>query len=111
MEWISVGEKLPDFPKDRKNKVYLVCVKKENSRTRIKLGKWEIRRHRKPQRNESVNDVLKESNRAIWIVSGYKGKEVTHWLPIPTPPPPVYIDEETKKENWERMHKTLNSIG
>lgn len=86
MNWINVKERLPDFPKDRKNKAYFVCVKRENYKTRVRIAKWEIRRHRKPESYESENDVLKESNRVIWIVSGYKGSEVTHWMEIPNLP-------------------------
>jgi len=90
MEWISVKDRLPPRP-DKTVKFYLVVVQRE-SRTLHRIAKWTVRPEKKDH-HQSRRQLLKESNKCIWIVCNFKGKEVTHWMPLPKLPE-INIDKE-----------------
>lgn len=86
MDWISVKDGVPPLPQDRFSESYLVVVQRKGLPKRIRIAKWEKKLHRKPLSNESVHQVLKESLLGKWIISGVKGSEITHWMPLPESP-------------------------
>jgi hypothetical protein len=63
MEWISVGEALPE---DRG--VYLVSVTDEYNKTDVVMG------------------AFVDSGKYLWDADCIHKHEVTHWMPLPGPP-------------------------
>lgn len=65
MEWINVNDRLPED----KNSMYLVIAERGKKRL-PRIAKWQ-----------------QPSKKFTWMVSPFKAKEITHWMPLlPIPP-------------------------
>ncbi len=102
LQWISVKDKLPPLP-DKTTERYMVCVKSKRTEGeyRIWYAKWQRKLHRPLEMNEWPQEVLKESTKCVWIISGYKRSDIVYWLPIPELPIPPE-EEEIKCMEMDR---------